>query len=506
VHNAACLSYLLRHGPRYGYFPDPGKSWYICKAEDKVVTQQAFEGNDLDIQYSCGQRYLGGFIGSNTSKVDWLGSMVTTWVAAVETLALVAGNYPQAAYAGFTFCLQNEWQYVQRVTSDMAPHFAPLEVAIRTKFLPALLGIAASDLDGEFCKLLTHGVKTGGIAIRNPMDTAVYVHEMSLRATSHLVTSMVDKDAHLDLEDHRECVVCWGQYGRTKCLGRKQKFVDAQGVNKPAVKCQDILAGAAGLWLLVIPDCLNGNSLSAKEFRDNLRLRYNLLPLDMPQLCNGCGAPMTVEHALCCKVGNLVHIQNDNVTDEWRHLCGCALSFGRVKRKLQIYFSVSCQQRLDASSDAPIGEEDDPTAPMDRTPPTGERGDASAHGFWQYGHTAIFDVRIMDTQSCSYQNKDYQKVLAQQEKEKKNQYLHPCLEMWKDFTPLVYSVNGITGREAKNAEKHLAYHLLEKWHKQLPQMVYYVWIRMAIAVVRANSLLIRGSRDWQRPRRPVISD
>jgi hypothetical protein len=161
---------------------------------------------------------------------------------------------------------------------------------------------------------------------------------------------------------------------------------------------------------------------------------------------------------------------------------------------------------LDASSDAPSGEEDAPTASTDQTPPTGERGDASAHGFWQRGRTAIFDVRITDTQSRSYRNKDYQKVLAQQEKEKKNQYLRPCLEMRKDFTPLVYSVDGIAGREAKNAEKRLAYHLSEKWHKQLPQMVYYVRIRMAIAVVRANSLLIRGSRDRQRPRRPVISD
>jgi hypothetical protein len=74
--------------------------------------------------------------------------------------------------------------------------------------------------------------------------------------------------------------------------------------------------------------------------------------------------------------------------------------------------------------------------------------------------------------------------------------------------PSIYSVDGIAGREAKNVEKRLAYHLSEKWHKQLPQMVYYVRIRMAIAVVRANSLLIRGSRDRQRPRRPVpvISD
>jgi hypothetical protein len=110
VHNSVCLSYLVRHGPRYGYFPEPGKSWYICKAEDEAVARQVFEANDLDIQYSRGQRYLGGFIGSSASKVDWLGSMVTTWVATVETLASVAGNYPQAAYAGFTFCLQNEWQ------------------------------------------------------------------------------------------------------------------------------------------------------------------------------------------------------------------------------------------------------------------------------------------------------------------------------------------------------------------------------------------------------------
>jgi len=141
VHNAACLSYLLPHGHRYGYFPEPGKSWYICKAEDEAVARQAFEANGLDIQYSRGQRYLGGFIGSNASKVDWLGGMVTTWVAAVETLASVAGNYPQAAYAGFTFCLQNEWQYVQRMTSDTAAHFTPLEEAIRTKFLPARWGL-----------------------------------------------------------------------------------------------------------------------------------------------------------------------------------------------------------------------------------------------------------------------------------------------------------------------------------------------------------------------------
>ncbi len=146
----------------------------------------------------------------------------------------------------------------------------------------------------------------------------------------------------------------------------------------------------------------------------------------MPQLCDGRGAPMTVEHALCCKVGGLVHIRHDSVADEWCYLCGCALSFGRVEREPQIYSSIIRQQRLDASSNAPSGEEDNPTAPTDQTPPTGKRDDACAHGFWQHGRTTIFGVCITDTQSHSYQNKDYQKVLAQQEKEKKNQYLCPC--------------------------------------------------------------------------------
>ena len=71
---------------------------------------------------------------------------------------------------------------------------------------------------------------------------------------------------------------------------------------------------------------------------------------------------------------------------------------------------------------------------------------------------------------------------------------------------MVYSVDGIAGREARNAKKRLATHLASKWNRGYSQMVYYVRVRMAIAVVRANSLLIRGSRDRQHSRRPLIPD
>jgi len=97
-------------------------------------------------------------------------------------------------------------------------------------------------------------------------------------------------------------------------------------------------------------------------------------------------------------------------------------------------------------------------------------------------------------------------VLAAQEKEKKDKYLKACHEMRKDFTPMVYSVDGIAGKEARSAEKHLATALATKWKKPYSEMVYYVRVRMNLAVIRANSLLIRGSRDCQKARRPVIND
>ncbi len=182
--------------------------YYICKAEDEDVARAAFEGFGLEINYSRGQRHLGGFIGSALAKEKWLADLVVKWVGAVETLSTVAARYPQTAYAGFTFCLQNEWQYVQRVVADTASFFSSLEAAIRTSFLPALLGIPSSTkIDGEYRQLLTHSIKLGGLAIRNPVDTAPNEHKALLAATCHLMASLVDDWLRFDLRAHPACAI-----------------------------------------------------------------------------------------------------------------------------------------------------------------------------------------------------------------------------------------------------------------------------------------------------------
>jgi hypothetical protein len=96
---------------------------------------------------------------------------------------------------------------------------------------------------------------------------------------------------------------------------------------------------------------------------------------------------------------------------------------------------------------------------------TEEHGDVGCHGFWQQGRFAIFDVCITDTETRSAQGQDFNKVLAAQEKEKKDKYLDSCLQQHKDFTPLVYLVDGIAGREARNAEKRVGALLVAKWRK-----------------------------------------
>ena len=68
-----------------------------------------------------------------------------------------------------------------------------------------------------------------------------------------------------------------------------------------------------GCWLTVVPNRLNDTILSAEEWRDNVRLRYNFKPMEMPDLCDGCGAKLTVEHALQCKVGGLVHMRHNDL-------------------------------------------------------------------------------------------------------------------------------------------------------------------------------------------------
>ena len=62
----------------------------------------------------------------------------------------------------------------------------------------------------------------------------------------------------------------------------------------------------------------------------------------------------------------------------------------------------------------------------------------AAHRFWSRGSTAIFDIRVTDTDAASNQNSEPAKVLRRQEKAKKDKHGKVCKEAHMHFTPLVF--------------------------------------------------------------------
>ncbi|KAL7474030.1 hypothetical protein ACHAW6_000029, partial [Cyclotella cf. meneghiniana] len=122
------------------------------------------------------------------------------------------------------------------------------------------------------------------------------------------------------------------------------------------------------------------------------------------------------------------------------------------------------------------------------------RGDALAHSFWNRGRGTVFDVRICDTDSRSYSNTSLSKILDQHAKEKKDKYGTACLDRRRNFAPLVYSVDGMASKDARMAERCIAWLLAKKWSRTYSDMASFIRTRMSLAIVRSNTLLLQGNR------------
>ena len=183
--------------------------------------------------------------------------------------------------------------------ADTALVFLPLEAEIHTCFLPALLGIPSTKVDGEYCQLLTHSIKLGRLAIHNPMDTALSVPVALLVATCHLMVSLVDAQTWFNHGTHCICTTEAGQAAQKDWLQNEQIFLGRCGRGKPSLARRDKQNYDAGAWFLVFPNWLNSTRLLADKWRDNVCLRYNHSPLDIlsPVMVAGLRCLLSM---LCC--------------------------------------------------------------------------------------------------------------------------------------------------------------------------------------------------------------
>ena len=61
------------------------------------------------------------------------------------------------------------------------------------------------------------------------------------------------------------------------------------------------------------------------------------------------------------------------------------------------------------------------------TVPDESRADVSIHGFWKWGTSTLFDMKIVNLDTSSYLRHTSEKALTMADKEKKYKYLQPCL-------------------------------------------------------------------------------
>ena len=479
------------------------------------------------MQFTRGQRYVGGFVGSDDARERWLRPQVEKWAEAVRVLGRIAVHHPQAAYCGLAHSLQSEWQYLQRVVPGIGDAFGPVEEAICKDFLPKLFGVES--ITDDLRALTCFSVKRTGLGIPDPTTTAERCHDTSAETCEVLTASMVE-GVGLSWTDHRKCArTAAARAKRDLMVTQEQELVARCALLSQVERHRMQRRKKSGRWLTTIPATLNGTRLSCEEFRDNLRLRYEMTPENLQERCDGCGSKFSVGHALDCKCGGLVMVRHNDVTRTFGGMLQSALGRSAVTYEPFIEYGRTPSEReqaaaqdatADAANDDAAGGSDGDGERGDgegntsartedqATTMTGseDRADVSGHGFWKPGFSCLFDSRVTNLDCRSQRHTDPDNVLARHEKLKKGKYLGRCLKMRRHFTPLVYSCDGVPGTETAAAEKQLARLLAEKWTRDYSEMCGYVRTRMALAVVRSNTMMLRGPRTKPICTRPIFDD
>ena len=121
-------------------------------------------------------------------------------------------------------------------------------------------------------------------------------------------------------------------------------------------------------------------------------------------------------------------------------------------------------------------------------------GDISARGVWQPQATAVFDIRVIDSDAPSYLSKPVESVLTTAEREKLK-YNAACEFRHASFTPLCTTVDGSIGTEMNDFIKKFTDKLSYKWGQHYGLTLHWVRTKLSFALIPATNLCIRGSRS-----------
>ena len=154
------------------------------------------------------------------------------------------------------------------------------------------------------------------------MSLAFHLFNSSVRGTEHLVKSIVHFET-FELDSQFDCVSS-NKLSYHQQLGVNFDEEFSQLLPLFDSKQQRTISHAKdcniSAWLSVLPLARSQFDLLAQEFRDGLALHYRKPILSLSSVCDGCGAPVSIEHALDCRFGGLVTCRHNEVRDTFGDL------------------------------------------------------------------------------------------------------------------------------------------------------------------------------------------
>ena len=190
---------LITVGSQFGYFANPHKTWLVTKHQFLHNAENIFADSGVNIT-SHGRPYLGAPLGSPEFIEEYISSKVGEWTSSITTLSEIAVSQPHAAYSALTHGLSSKWSYLSRVTPNISHLLNPLDVALKTKLLPALTGRPIPN-DQE-CTLFALPARHGGLGIRIPSKSAKRELQSSQQVTFSFVAKILEQYGY-DIIDYQ---------------------------------------------------------------------------------------------------------------------------------------------------------------------------------------------------------------------------------------------------------------------------------------------------------------
>ena len=252
-----------------------------------------------------------------------------------------------------------------RVNNGCSLLMNDLECRLLSVFLPALFGAEVTVAERQLFGL---PLKYGGLGIISPV--ANHCFDTSIGSTTFLCKSILGT-ASFELDGHVHCAQSAKALNAQVASGYfTTLFNNLIGQFNPCQQHAILQAKACNSsWLSVVPLAAHQFDLTCQEFRDALALQYRKPLLNLPPYCDGCGAPFSVDHALDCRVGDLVGWLHSEVWDAIGDLA--SLVRGQFQRE-----PVICEETADGSCNETLV------------------GNLRIRGVWQSQADAVFDVCV----------------------------------------------------------------------------------------------------------------